>query len=289
MMLRVIKNCPRNGARIILQRKFSIKTNYHIVEEQTLLNDISKLVIYEDNHLLALFKPNGVLSQSDITSDLDLLTAAKEYLKIKYSKPGDAFLGLVHRLDRPCSGVMVFAKTSKASSRLCALFRERKIIKKYLAVVEGVVKHGIELDDHSLKHPNINKSIIRKSPSDGSQLSSLSLTPVCELQSEVQSPRMIVTVDLATGRKHQIRAQLSHSGLPILGDRKYGSTQPWPHRRAIALHSYLLSFYHPITDEQVNCYDYIKSTILLTCCSWCSLLLCLKRGYPSLDRLPTHK
>ena len=212
------------------------------------LDSLDELVIHEDNHLLVLFKPNGVLSQADLTRDPCLLSAAKHYLVRKYNKPGDAYLGLVHRLDRPCSGVMVFAKTSKAAARLSEAFRERKVIKKYLAIVEGAIAEEGRLMDHLQRHNHINKSVIRPDSSANTVESVLNYRVLRELGGETKS---LLDVSLSTGRKHQIRTQFANQGHPIVDDMKYGSSGGFI-RQHIALHAYLLSFHHPVSSKQVT-------------------------------------
>lgn len=213
------------------------------------LKDFKSLVIYEDNHIIGAFKPAGAPSQGDNTRDESLFAATKEFLRTKYSKAGDAYLGLVHRLDRPCSGAMVFAKTSKAAARLSEMFRERKIIKKYIAVVEGHVEGSQERVDYIQKHGTINKARLVMKEDEGVK-ARLKFTALQQLTSTSGAPYTLISVDLLTGRKHQIRAQMAAAGYAIAGDVKYGATVGFP-ERDIALHAYLLSFYHPVTDKQL--------------------------------------
>ena len=211
------------------------------------LSDIAGLVVHEDNHLLALFKPNGLLSQGDLTRDPCLLSTAKQYLVHKHNKPGDAYLGLVQRLDRPCSGVMVFAKTSKAAARLSEAFRERRVVKKYMAVVEGTGIEGRRLVDHLQGHHHLNKTVIRPDSSTNTVEGVLNYRVLREFGDESKS---LLDVSLSTGRKHQIRTQFAHHGHPIVGDVKYGASGGFI-RQHVALHAYLLSFYHPVSSKLV--------------------------------------
>ena len=212
------------------------------------LASLAGLVVHEDNHLLALFKPGGVLSQADQTRDPCLLSAAKQFLVRKYSKRGDAYVGLVHRLDRPCSGVMVFAKTSKAAARLSEAFRERRVVKKYLAVVEGALAPEGRLEDRLQQHSRLNKAVVQPGVSTNAVEGVLKYRVLREFGEETKS---LLDVSLSTGRKHQIRAQLAHHGHPIVGDLKYGSSVRFTHRH-VALHAYLVSFHHPVSLKQVS-------------------------------------
>ena len=194
-------------------------------------------VIYLDNHLLVVNKPAGILVQGDASGDLDLLTACKAYLKEKFEKPGNVFLGLVHRLDRPVSGVMVFARTSKAASRLGQQFRQRTVKKKYLAMVEAEPPGNGTLIDYLRKDHKTVRIVAPDHPKG--MRAELSYTVLTR-----KKGRSIVLVDLATGRPHQIRVQLANQGWPIVGDFKYGSKTPldgWN----LALHSVQLEVEHP--------------------------------------------
>ena len=199
-------------------------------------------VIYEDNHLLVVEKPVNVPMQADSSRDDDLLSMAKSYLKEKYNKPGEVYLGLVHRLDRPVGGVCVFARTSKAASRLSRQIQERRFHKVYLAVVEdhGLPEHG-HFEDNLLKDPKTN--IVRVDP-QGKPAS---------LDYEVLKRKddlALVKVDLHTGRSHQIRVQFASRNHPLWGDQKYNKNAI-PNKQ-IALWSYELSFYLPITEESLT-------------------------------------
>lgn len=193
--------------------------------------------LYIDNHLLVVVKPAGMLSQADRTGDLDLVTAAKAYLKARFERPGDVFVGLVHRLDRPVSGVMVLARTSKAAARLSEQFRTRTVTKRYLALVEGVVEGQGRRTDWLLKEDEAVRVV---GPGTvGAREATLSWEAVW-----TDSRRTLVAVRLETGRSHQIRVQLAALGHPILGDRRHGATTDWT-RGAIALHAAALEVEHP--------------------------------------------
>lgn len=195
-------------------------------------------VIYEDNHLLVVEKPQNVLVQADNTNDLDLLTSLKKYIKEKYNKPGEVYLGLVHRLDRPVGGVMVFARTSKAASRLSNMIRMHEFEKNYLAIVEGKVPDEGVFEDYLLKLENENKTIVDK---DG-KYSKLSYKLL-----SYKDGLSLVKIKLDTGRSHQIRVQFSSRGYALWGDQKYNSKAKVGEQ--IALWSYELKFKHPVRDE----------------------------------------
>jgi 23S rRNA pseudouridine1911/1915/1917 synthase len=200
-------------------------------------------ILYEDNHLIVVIKPVGVLSQEDYTQDADMLTLIKQYIKATYAKPGNVFLGLVHRLDRMVGGIMVFAKTSKAASRLSEQVRSRIFEKKYLAVVHGRTAQKATLIDYLYKNPNQNHVIVVSKEEAGAKYSELSFQTLA-----FNDHFSLIEIDLKTGRPHQIRVQLSHLGYPLYGDKRYGKTQDLGN---IALFAYSLSFYHPISKEKL--------------------------------------
>lgn len=196
-------------------------------------------VFYEDNHLLALYKPAGLLVQADQTKDPSLLELAKTWLKDRYQKPGRVFLGLVHRLDRPVAGVVLFARTSKAAGRLSEQFRTGVVGKKYAAVVEGVVKQASGHLVHVIERINGRSSRIMEKPTSKTREARLSYQVLDTGQS-----RSLVEIDLETGRHHQIRAQFAHIGHPVLGDLRYGASAPLP-KKQIALCATEISIIHP--------------------------------------------
>lgn len=198
-------------------------------------------IIYEDNHLLVVEKPQNVLVQADNTNDLDLLTSLKKYIKEKYNKPGEVYLGLVHRLDRPVGGVMVFARTSKAASRLSNMIRMHEFEKTYLAIVEGKVPDEGVFEDYLLKLENENKTIVDKN----GKYSKLSYKLL-----SYKDGLSLVKIKLDTGRSHQIRVQFSSRGYALWGDQKYNSKAKVGEQ--IALWSYELKFKHPVREELMN-------------------------------------
>jgi len=204
-------------------------------------------IIYEDNHLLVAEKPANMPVQADISRDLDLLTMLKDYLKIKYNKPGNVYLGLVHRLDRPVGGVIVFARTSKAASRLSEQIRNRKIEKIYLAVTEGLFESENGYYHNFLaKDRNENKVTVVPEGTPGSFEAVLRYSVV-----ERHGNISLVKINLITGRPHQVRVQLSHNGHPIVGDSKYGIKNSGLTDN-LALWSHQLSFKHPVRDETLT-------------------------------------
>lgn len=200
-------------------------------------------VIYEDNHLLVVEKPINVLVQADDTRDLDLLTICKGYLKEKYNKPGNVYLGLIHRLDRPVGGIMVFAKTSKAASRLSDQVRTRKFNKVYHSVVFGKVKGEDTLEDYLIKNTRTNMVTVNPK----GKLSRLSYELVMYNKEKDLS---LVKIHLETGRSHQIRVQFSSRKHPLYGDQRYNKQAISGEQ--IALFASSLSFYHPITKEYLT-------------------------------------
>ena len=199
-------------------------------------------VLFEDNHIIVVVKPYNIPSQSDKTTDLDMLTMVKEYIKEKYNKPGNVYAGLVHRLDRPVGGVMVFAKTSKAASRLSESIRNKTFSKTYLAVVNGVFedKNG-RLEDYLWKDEALNKSKVVSKDKHGAKLASLTYEVL-----ETKENLSLVKINLETGRHHQIRVQFANANHSLYGDQKYGKGQSG---KQIALWAYSLKFKHPVKDE----------------------------------------
>jgi 23S rRNA pseudouridine1911/1915/1917 synthase len=207
--------------------------------------DPSWPVIYEDNHLLAVYKPSGLLVQGDRTGDISLLDLGKRWLKARYQKPGKVFLAMVHRLDRPVAGVVLFARTSKAAGRLSRQFRERSVEKHYLAVVGGSVSGDTNrLIDHIERRDRLSRVVL--TPTEYSQEARLHYTVLAR-----HSAKSLLKISLETGRRHQIRIQLAHMGHPILGDLRYGARTPLPDRQ-IALLAYSLSVDHPTRDDRLT-------------------------------------
>ncbi len=203
-------------------------------------------VIYEDNHILVVEKPCNVPSQSDDTGDKDMITICKSYLKEKYKKEGNVYLGLVHRLDRPVGGVMVFAKTSKAASRLSESVRSKEFNKSYLAVVENnSLPNNNVLEDYMIKNEALNKSTVCSKEKRGAKFAKLSYK-IIDNKTIKDKEYSLVEIELETGRHHQIRVQFSSRNCPLYGDQRYGKG---PKGEQIALWAYKLSFKHPVKDE----------------------------------------
>ena len=199
-------------------------------------------IIYEDNHVLGAVKPPNLPSQGDLSGDADMLTVLKGYIADKYNKPGEAYLGLVHRLDRPVGGVMVFARTSKAAARLSKQFAEHTGGKKYLAVLEGELTEERHMECWMLQKQGQNARIVA-SGVPGAKHASLTSRPLC-----VRDGLTLTEVTLETGRKHQIRVQHADAGLPLWGDNRYGHGKPG---MQIALWAYTLTVDHPVKPEKV--------------------------------------
>lgn len=201
-------------------------------------------IIYEDNHLIVVEKPVGLLSQGDHTGDSDLLNHIKQYIKITYNKPGNVFLGLVHRLDRMVGGVMVFAKTSKAASRLSDQIRTRQFTKKYLAVVHGVPPKEQILIHYLWKDQRKNYTSVVPKDHQGAKYAELGYRLL-----ESRHGLSLVDIDLKTGRSHQIRVQFKEIGHPLYGDKRYGNPQD---TGDISLYAYQLSLIHPTKKEEMT-------------------------------------
>ena len=208
----------------------------------------SEIVLYEDNHILVVHKPANLLSQADNTKDIDLVTLTKAYLKIKYNKPNNVYVGLVHRLDRMTEGVMVLAKTSKAASRLSEDIRENKLIKKYYALVYGIIEKDSRLTGFVRHIDNTKKMEVCK-PGEG-QIAELSYEVVKHVKNNT-----LVHVNLITGRHHQIRVQFSKFGHPLVGDLLYG-----PNKKCdLMLCCSELSFVHPTLKKEMTFKSFPKS------------------------------
>ncbi|MGI6424947.1 MAG: RluA family pseudouridine synthase [Tepidanaerobacteraceae bacterium] len=202
-------------------------------------------ILFEDNHLLVVEKPPNLLSQGDRTGDPDLLSILKQDLKERYNKPGNVYLGLVHRLDRPVGGVMVFAKTSKAAARLSDQIRKKEFKKTYIAVVRGLPpKQRGTLIHYLLKDEKTNKVVAVKKGIKGAKEAILDYEVISFVH-----PYSLVKINLHTGRPHQIRVQFSEIGYPLLGDWRYGFKDK---NTQIALWAYKLSFEHPTLKKRVE-------------------------------------
>ena len=199
-------------------------------------------ILYEDNHLLVVNKPANLPVCKDSSNDPDLLTILKEYLKNKYNKPGNVYLGLVHRLDRPTEGIMVFAKTSKAAERLSKQIQNKQFTKTYYAIVLGKLKAKDTLEDYLIKDETTNTSYI--TTKDKGKLAILSYEVINSIDN-----LNLVKINLQTGRHHQIRVQFSSRSNPLYGDHKYNSKVKKDNHENIALIAKELSFYHPTTKE----------------------------------------
>lgn len=204
-------------------------------------------VIYEDNHLLVVEKPVNILSQGDDTNDKDMVNLLKQYVKEKYNKPGNVYIGLVHRLDRPVGGVMVFAKTSKAASRLSDQVRTKTFKKTYRAVIHGTMKKNEDtLLDYLYKNKKTNMvSVVNKNHKEG-KYSELSYSTLGK-----KDGFSLVEIDLKTGRSHQIRVQFSSRNHPLFGDQRYGQNVNKVGQQ-IALWANKVSFEHPTTKERME-------------------------------------
>ncbi len=198
-------------------------------------------IFYEDNHIIVVEKPCNVPSQEDRSHDPDMLSLVKAYIKEKYKKPGNVYVGLVHRLDRPVGGIMVFAKTSKAASRLTRQIQEHQFHKKYLAVVQGIFKEkNGKLIDYIKKDHSFNAVITNEKEGKYAELSYKVL--------EEKNQLSLLEINLKTGRHHQIRIQLQNRKHPLYGDQRYGEQN----KQQIALYAYELSFLHPIKKEMMG-------------------------------------
>jgi len=201
-------------------------------------------ILYEDNHILVAVKPQNILSQADDSGDKDFLTMVREYVKVKYNKPGEAYIGLVHRLDRPAGGVMVFARTSKAAARLAKLMKDGEFEKTYLAVAEcGNLKDEGVLKGYLAKNRSTNNSAVVDASFPGAKYAELSYRIL-----EKKSGYGLIEIDLVTGRPHQIRVQMAYEGAPLAGDYRYGGEK----MEKLCLWSYRLGFVHPVKKEKME-------------------------------------
>ena len=203
-------------------------------------------IIYIDNHLIAVTKPAGLLTQPDRNTDESLIDQTRQWIKEKYNKPNNIFLGLVHRLDRNVSGVVLFARTSKAASRLSIQFREGTPKKHYRAIVLGKLKEKHTTLVHYLRKEKSLRATVFPRETPTAKRSELSYEVINSLEK-----KSLLEVSLSTGRFHQIRAQMAFIGHPILGDVKYGAPEPLPNQE-IALYAHKLVFSHPVSNEEIT-------------------------------------
>lgn len=200
-------------------------------------------VIYEDNHIIVVEKIVNVPSQADSSKDLDMLTIVKQYIKEKYNKEGNVYLGLVHRLDRPVGGIMVFARTSKAASRLSKEVRDKNFSKTYLTIVHGKMKNNSgRLIDKILKNEKTNTTYLDNK--NGKE----AILDYEVLLYDRKENLSLLKINLITGRHHQIRFQMSNNLTPIYGDQRYGTND----KKQIALYAYKLEFIHPVRKEKMT-------------------------------------
>ena len=218
-------------------------------------------ILFEDNHLLIVNKKSGDIVQGDKTGDKPLSEVVKEYIKEKYNKPGDVFLGVVHRLDRPTSGIIIFARTSKALERLNKMLRDRVISKTYWAIIKNNPKKVKDTLIHFLKkNPKNNKSTVFTKKTEGSKKAILHFTIKKKLDNY-----SLLEIDLETGRHHQIRAQLSFIGSPIKGDLKYGASRS-NKDGSIHLHARTINFTHPVSKKTITIIAPIPNEVIWNAC-----------------------
>lgn len=204
-------------------------------------------VVFEDNHIIVVNKRSGDIVQADKTQDIPLSEIVKEYLKKKYNKPGNVFLGVTHRLDRPTSGIVIFAKTSKALTRINAMFKNKSIKKEYWALVHHTPKKPNDtLINWLVKNPRNNTTKVYDKEIPGSKLAILHY----KLKEKLNNYTLL-EINLETGRSHQIRSQLSHINCPIKGDLKYGAKRSNPNG-GIHLHAKTVIFEHPVSKETLH-------------------------------------
>ncbi len=203
-------------------------------------------VLYEDNHIIAVNKTNSEIVQGDKTGDEALCDKVKAYVKKKYNKPGDVYLGVVHRIDRPVSGVVIFARTSKAATRLSKMFQDKEVKKTYWAIVKNLPEHDEgRLVHYMIKNQEKNRSKAFDAPKKNSKEAILNYKLVSG-----SANYHLLEIDLETGRHHQIRCQLAKIGCPIRGDLKYGAQRSLK-GGGINLHARKIEFIHPVKKEQI--------------------------------------
>lgn len=209
---------------------------------------IEDQILYEDNHLIALNKLPGQIVQGDKTGDVCLADEVKAFLKVRDNKPGNVFCGVIHRIDRPVSGVVLFAKTSKALSRMNEMVKERAFQKRYHAIVKNRPENlSGHLEDWMQRNERLNKAFVVKPGTKDAKLASLDY----RLIGISKGGYCLLEVDLHTGRHHQIRCQLANMGCPIKGDLKYGAPRSNPDG-SISLHAFSVTFEHPVRHEEIT-------------------------------------
>lgn len=215
------------------------------MKEMLTSNDLQ--VVFEDNHIIVVCKPQNVPSCPDETGDKDILTLVKEYLISKYNKPGDAYVGLIHRLDRPTGGVMVFAKTSKAAMRLCESMKNGEFEKRYYAITVGVPKEKsiLNLTNYLVKDSAKNMVYAVPMATEGAKIAILDYTTLAS-----ENNLSLLSIKLHTGRAHQIRVQMKTLGTPLFGDQRYGEGKT-PVGFNLALWAVELKFIHPVSKEKM--------------------------------------
>lgn len=219
-------------------------------------------VLFEDNHLIIVNKRAGDITQGDKTRDKPLSEVVKEYIKEKYNKPGNVYLGVVHRLDRPTSGIIIFSKTSKALERLNKMLRDKTIKKTYWAIVKNQPKKEKEtLINYLKKNPKNNKSTAFNKEIDCSKKAILHYNLIKKLDNY-----SLLEIDLETGRHHQIRCQLANIGSPIKGDLKYGFNRS-NKDGSIHLHARKINFIHPVSKEEINIIAPVPEDVIWNACS----------------------
>jgi 23S rRNA pseudouridine1911/1915/1917 synthase len=219
-------------------------------------------VLYEDNHIIIINKRSGDITQGDKTGDKPLSDVVKEYVKDKYNKPGNVFIGTVHRLDRPTSGIVIFARTSKALERLNKMLRDKTINKTYWALVKNQPKKESDtLINFLKKDPKKNKSFVYKKEINGCKKATLHYKTLKKLDNY-----SLLEIDLETGRHHQIRTQLSYIGSPIKGDLKYGFSRS-NKDGSISLHARKIEFIHPVSKEQISVTAPTPNDIIWNACN----------------------
>lgn len=234
-----------------------------MIENISTTIDNQPTILYEDNHIVVALKPQNVPTQADDSGDIDFLNIIKNYIKVKYQKPGNTYIGLVHRLDRPTGGVMVFARTSKAAGRLSEQIRQGDISKKYIAGVVGVPKYSANRLVNYLKKDEKNNIVTLATMLEEGAKKAILDYKVLESNVDTTPPISLVDITLHTGRSHQIRVQMQALGHPLFGDTKYTNAQSETIKsKKLALWAYELGFVHPVTQEKLKFVSYPPNDIL---------------------------